>query len=375
LKSAPEFSITCFLSLLFLLSVTFLPAQTKKPAAPSSEKQQAIVKARKAEALIDSGKIDEAIPLLQECITADPASVDYPYELAYAYCTQKKDSIAYTVLEGLLDRPNTTDVIYQLAGNCQDNMFHVSQAKEIFQAGLKKFPTSGRLNMECGQLEMEIKEYNRALVYYESGIEKDPKFAANYYWAAKLFCHSSEPVWGMIYGELFVLLEPGSKRSDEISKLLYDTYKSQIKFRPDTTFTVSFSKQTSIAGDTVKGKKAKPPFGITVYEPILGIAVLKETAIDINSLDRIRKRFLENYFSSGTNKKYPNLLFDYQDEVLKAGQMEAYNHWLLMEGDKEGFKKWHAQNKAKWVSFGNWFKDHPLKTDQLHRFYRGQYEQ
>ncbi|MFI5148752.1 MAG: tetratricopeptide repeat protein [Bacteroidia bacterium] len=357
------------------MPATLLLAQTAKKAVPPlTGKQQALLKAKQAQALMDAGKADEAISLLEACSKLDSGNVDYPYERAYAWSTKKEDSIAFSILDPLLERPNTTDVIYELAGNCLEKMSQQDRAFTVYKNGLAKFPSSARLDLECGQIEMEQKQYNRALVYFEKGIEADPAFSSNYYWASKLFCHSSEPVWGMIYGELFVLLERGGKRSDEISKLLFDTYKSQIHFRADSTFTLNFSKQSSATGDTTGGKKARLPFGVGFYEPAMGIALNGEYHIDLNSLNRIRKRFLESYFSSASDKKYPNVLFDFQHEVMKAGQMEAYNHWLLMEGDMEAFKIWHKSNTAKWVSFGKWLRDHPLKLDKLHKFYRGQYE-
>ncbi len=42
--------------------------------------------------------------------------------------------------------------------------------------------------------------------------------------------------------------------------------------------------------------------------------------------------------------KYPNALFQYQDKILKAGHLEAYNHWILMKGDEDAFDQWNAGN-------------------------------
>lgn len=57
-----------------------------------------------------------------------------------------------------------------------------------------------------------------------------------------------------IYGEIFMNLERNSTRTFEISKLLYDTYKSQITFNKDTIH-VSFSKNNIINVDKVNYKK------------------------------------------------------------------------------------------------------------------------
>lgn len=217
-------------------------------------------------------------------------------------------------------------------------------------------------------------DYNSALYYYENGIENDPKFPSNYYWAAKIFCNSTEEVWGMIYGEIFMNLERNSKRTAEISKLLFDTYKNEIKFTSDTSYTVSFSKNETINIENLKDpKKFKMPFGTGCYEMTMMFAVLGDKQIDINSLDRIRTRFVENYFKGNSATNYPNVLFDFQQQVKKVGHFESYNHWILMKGDEGGFETWQSNNKDKWEAFVNWFSSNKIQIDDKHKFYRAQY--
>ncbi len=79
-------------------------------------------------------------------------------------------------------------------------------------------------------IQLGKKDYNKALTYFEKGIEVAPNYSSNYYWCARLYCNSTEEVWGMIYGEIFMNLERNSKRTAEISKLLFDTYKKEIKW-------------------------------------------------------------------------------------------------------------------------------------------------
>ena len=60
-------------------------------------------------------------------------------------------------------------------------------------------------------------------------------------------------------------------------------------------------------------------------------------------------------------------------KILSAGHFEAYNYWILMKGDENGFEKWHAENKEKWDSFIKWFKDNKIEIEDSHKFYSGQY--
>ena len=168
--------------------------------------------------------------------------------------------------------------------------------------------------------------------------------------------------------------EKNSKRTDEISKLLFDTYKKNIRFPRDSSFQVNFSRpSTYVVFDTAKNKK-KTPFAKAVYEPTLMLALLNEKNVDLNSLSRMRKYFVESYFKSGTYEKYPNVLFDFQYRVLKAGHWDAYSHWILFKGDEAAGNQWVNANRAKWDNFTKWYLKNKLLLDKNYKFYSSQYD-
>lgn len=301
------------------------------------------------------GKYDEALKLLEQAQKLDPENTTYLHEIAYTYGKKNDHKKSAEILEGIIDRKGVGPETFQALGNSYDFIGQPDKAIATYQRGLKKHPNSGSLYLELGNMKMQKEKYLEALELYEEGIKVDPKFPSNYYWAAKIFCSSNEEVWGMIYGEIFMNLERNSKRTAEISKLLYKVYKSQIQFTSDTSRSISFSQYNLInADDLKKGKKSLLPFGVGVYEPLLLLGVVTEDSIDINSLDRIRTSFVVNYYQKGNDKNFPNVLFDYQNKLLKAGHLEAYNHYILMMGDEEGYKKWYEANKKKWSSFADW---------------------
>lgn len=339
-----------------------------------TNKDKALEKGQAAIELMDNGKIDESIKLLEEAQKLDPDRFDYPYELAYAHYLKEDYKGVIKILEKNIDHKDVSERLFQLLGNSYDILGKTDKAFEAYDEGLKKFPNSGMIYLEKGNVYWGQEEYGKALPFYEKGIEVDPKFSSNYYRATLIYCGSTEEVWGMIYGEIFMNLERNSQRTSEISKLLYDTYKSEIKFTSDTSFSVSFSKNASLnIADLQDPSKMKLPFGIGIYEPTLMMSMINEKSIDLNSLDRIRTNFVETYFKNGNDKKYPNILFDYQNKVLKAGHLEAYNHWILMKGDEDAFGIWHSSNTEKWDDFVNWFTDNGLEVDDSHKFYSGQY--
>lgn len=350
------------LTLVFLLIAGQLLGQT--------DKEKALIKGREAIRLMDNGQIEQSIKLLEESMKLDPDNIDYPYEIGYAYYLTKNYQKAIDLLTPLSKRKDTNDRIYQLLGNSYDHIGQRDKSIETYEAGLKKLPGSGRLHLELGGMYLTTKEYDKAIGYFEKGIDAEPAYSSNYYHLAKLFLGSEEEVWGMIYGEIFMNLERNTARTAEISKMLYDTYKSEITFTSDTSFSVSFSKNAVI---DLSSKKPEVPFGVGVYEPTLMMEIVHEKQIDIHSLDRIRTGFVKSYFKNNRDKKYPNVLFDYQNTILREGHLESYNHWILMKGDEEAFTRWQEANQDKWEKFINWFSPNGLKVDARNKFIRTKY--
>ena len=351
---------------LFVFAAQFSQAQTNKEKALNNAKQALVLQ--------NVGKFDEAIKFLEAAVVLDSVSSDISYELGLAYYTKGDYDKAKNILEKLLGRPDVFSAVYELLGNTYDKLANVEKAIATYLNGIVKFPKAGELYLEMGTMYLSRKEYPPAIAYYEKGIQTDPSFASNYYWAAKIYCNSDEAVWGMIYGELFLNLERDSKRTDEISKLLFDTYKKKIRFPKDSAFQVNFSKPGNyVVFDTAKNKK-KTPFPKAVYEPQLMLALLTEKNIDLNSLARIRKYSVESYFKSGTYQNYPNVLFDFQYRVLKAGHWDAYSRWILFKGDEAAGNAWVKANKKKWDDFVKWFMKNKLVLDATYKFYSSQYD-
>ena len=337
----------------------------------NSTKEQAYAKGAEAIQLMDNGEISKSLKRLKEAKKLDPTNVDYPYEMAYALYLKKDFKGAAKILEGVLDHPDVNDRFYQLLGNSYSMSGQRQKAITTYEKGLKIYPNSGKLYLERANMEMFVEEYGKAMYYFEKGINLDPSYSSNYYWASRLFCNTNDEVWGLIYGEIFMNLERNSKRTVEISKMIFDTYKSEINFISDSSFSVSFCQQMIIESSINDGE-IKIPFCL-IYEPTLMMSIAFNNKIDINTLSDIRSNFINHYFGAARNETHPNVLFSYHKKIKDAGHFDAYNHWILMKGDESNFRKWHAQNEEAWKSFIEWFTENPLTLDQDNKFYRAQY--
>ena len=334
-------------------------------------KLQAEEKAKEAIKLMDNGKLDESIPLLQAAQQLDPERFEYPYEIAYALYLKKDYKRAIDTLEKYKQHPKVSSILFQLLGNSYDMDGKAEKALATYDEGLSRFPRSGNLFLEKGNIFSFREEFDKALENYEGGIEADPRYPSNYYRAARLYCNSSQEVWGMIYGEIFMNLERNSQRTAEISKLLYDTYVSEIKVKGDSA-SVSFCNAVINGDDLLNGGKLKIPFCM-VYEQTYIFSVIGIQTVDQASLSRIRQNFVGNYRTMGHNKTHPNVLFDYQEKILNAGHAEAYNRWILMKGDEDGFEQWRKAHETEWDAFIQWFRSNGLVLNNENKFYRKQY--
>lgn len=336
--------------------------------AQGSDKDKAYDLAMEAIQKMDHGQVDEAIELLRKSVKLDPKNYMYPYELGYAYYLKEEFKTSVKEFEKSTKMKKANDQCYQMWGNALDMAGKRQDAIEAYGKGLDKFPNSGRLYFELGNV-FAADNINKAFGLWEKGIEVDPTYPSNYFMATKIFLkYTDEEVWGMIYGELFMNIERGSARTEEISKLLYDTYVSEITINSDTSTGVSFSKVATINID--KKGDFKLPFSSFVYGPSLLIGTMGVEEINLNTLDRIRTGFLDHYYRSDFNKEYPNVLFSWQKEIQKAGHLEAYNYWLLSMGDTDEFDAWYNGNVVKYDAFIAWFTENQIKITDKNKFVR-----
>ncbi|PHR31398.1 MAG: hypothetical protein COA38_08110 [Fluviicola sp.] len=327
--------------------------------------------------VMDEGDTKAARGYLEKAIELDPDNPSYLYEIAFSYSIDKNYKKVIKTCEALTKHKNVFPKIYQMLGNAYDYDGNSKKAIKAYERGMKEFPNAGNLYLERGNMELMQEKYDAALEYYVEGTKLDPMYPSNYYWCTKLYLSTKNEYLGMIYGELFMNLERNSARTGEISKLLYNTYNSEITFPTDTSVSVSFASNTIYLSDKdIKGKNAgdnllamltQVNYG-SVYEMMLGLSVIGEKEVSLESLDRIRTKFRENYYSNDKHVEFPNALFEYQKKVQEAGYMEVYNYWVLSQGNDEEFTAWKDLNDDTWNAFIDWFSPNKIQLDDSNKF-------
>ncbi|MFL9833858.1 tetratricopeptide repeat protein [Chryseobacterium terrae] len=300
--------------------------------------------------LIDSEKYDDAITILRECEKIDPKEYTYPYEIALAYTFNKDHQKAIEELEKIKNYENIKADYYQLLGNNFDYLGKPDLAIATYDEGLKKFPNAGRLYLEKGVM-YEFEKPIEAIKIYEKGIEAEPMYPSNYYRAAKVYLRTNDRLSGLMYGEIFMNIERTTRRTEEMSKLLFEGYKKSLVFTSKTEQKTEFCP--SVIDVNVYDKSKTLPLCINFAYAFI-IAMMNHNEFNYNSLTQMRKDFLKEY-SNINMKKNPNVLLNYFKTMDDNKIFNAYNHYLFQVGNEDAFAEWKAKNKDEYERFINWY--------------------
>lgn len=286
------------------------------------------------------GDYANAILVLSRSLQQDPQNMAIAKDLAMSYYFQKDNTKALEIIKPLLDRDDADDQVFQIAGNIYKQLDMPKEAEKGYKKGLKKFPGSGPLYNEYGELLWFQKEYEDAIRQWEKGIETDPSYSKNYYNASKYYFFSIDRIWSILYGEIFINMEPLSTKTPEIKQVLLDSYK---KLYTDV--------------NTEQNNKYQNIFVKAFLQNMNRQSTIAEWGLNAETLTMIRTRFILEWFND-PEKKLPFKLFEYHRQLLKEGMFEAYNQWIFGP----------VQNLS---SYQNWATTHSAEYNEFNTFQKG----
>lgn len=342
------------LALLLFLSHT-LSSQTE------AAKERARALGTEAIELMDNVEFEPSRAKLLEAKALDPSSYVYDYEIGYSYYLQEDYKPAIKALKKTAKRPDAGKEVFQLIGNAYDYLENKKKANKAYQEGIERFPNSAVFHVELGIMEQLAGNWDEAGNYWEAGIRVDPNYPSNYYHLSRLFARTDKHLWTALYGETFMNLERGSARTAEISELLLTVYQTAIELGEDTA-SVHFIKdhQWSLSAIQESQFPSSLLFGINMT--LATVSIKGEKEINVQTFPTLRAAFLEAWDGQELETK-PNYLFDWLREIKDAGHFEAYNAWLVSEGDKVGFEFWMSSYPESWTGFVDWFNENQLEIE------------
>lgn len=294
-----------------------------------------------------TGDFDNALLVLQKASQQMPGDLDIQKELAYTYFRAGNYKDAVPVALALAEREDADVQAYQIAGNIYKGVGDPKECDKLYKKALKKFPNSGVLYFEYGELLLTQQQRNEAIKMWEKGIEVDPSYPGNYYHAGKFYYYTgSNAALTLLYGEIFVNMESYTVRTAEIKNMLLDAYKKFYLNKPEPT----------------QGKKkSQGGFQQSVADLLWQQSSLADMGVTAESLTMIRTQFILSW-NETLAAKYPYKLFEHQQYLLREGMFEAYNQWLFGPvANMQKYQQWANANSKKLSDFNYYQKNRIFK--------------
>jgi Tfp pilus assembly protein PilF len=317
--------------ILLLIALSFSLAASAQPEEVKKMQET-------AKAFMRTGDFDNAIIVLTRALQKDNKNIELQKDLVMSYFFKRDYAKAMEGAKVLIDRDDVDVVSFQIAGNVYKALEEVKDCDKMYKKALKKFPKSGPLYSEYGELLWSTKDM-QAIRQWEEGIKNDPGYSGNYYNAALYYFYTKDKVWSLIYGEIFVNMESLSERGASMKQLLLQGYKEKL-----------FAE-----ADIMKGEeKNKSEFAKAFLQGIGKQSALTNNGISTETLTMIRARFILDWYETNAGK-YPFKLFDFQRQLLQEGMFDAYNQWLF--GASENL-----------AAYDNWTKVHAEEYEGFSKF-------
>lgn len=284
------------------------------------------------------GDYVNAESLLYEAYQKDTGNLVFAKDLTLCFYFQKELKKALKIILPKIENATADDQCFQIAGNIYRALKQYDQMEQLYKTGLKRFPDNGALYNEMGEL-LAIRKNEACISYWEKGIEKDPAYPRNYFNACRHYAESGD-IAGMLYGEMYVTMDPFSTRSSEMKEILLRSYKRFYGIK-----------------DLESYNKNKSKFEQKVV--LLMQDQIRDTLepIGVQTLIMFRTGFIMDWFAEKTAEKYPYQLFDRFRNMLRDGIFEAYNHWLFGSVENlTAFQTWTQLHEEEYNRFLDFIK-------------------
>lgn len=299
------------------------------------------------------GDWNNAILVFNRALQQKPDDISILKDIAYTYFLQRDFDKSLQVIKPVIEREEADVESFQIAGTIYRSLEEIKEGAKVYTKGLKKFPYSGVLYSEYGELLWQKKDYT-AITQWEKGIETDPNFPGNYYNASRYYYFTTDKVWSLIYGEIFVNLESYTIRTAEIKNILFDGYKK--------LFTEA---------DLLKhyDTKKKNEFEKAFLTSMNAQASLAAKGINPVILIDIRKGFIKTWNETRATQ-FPFRLFEYQKQLQAGKMLEAYDQWIFGSAiSPDAYQQWIKNNAEAYQRFNDFQRGRVFKLP------KGQYYQ
>ena len=299
-----------------------------------------------AKAFMRQGDYANASLILTRALSQAPDNIGIAKDLALDYYLQKENEKALNVIKPLLEKDNADDQTYQIGGSIYRAMGQTKDAEKLYKQAIKNYPKSGTLYNDYGEMLWSKQDFN-AIKQWQKGIEEDPAYGGNYYNASKYYFLTTDKIWSLIYGEIFINIESFTSRTAEIRNILLDGYK---KLFADA--------------DLLANTKDKNNFEIAYLSTMNKQNSVVTYGLNAETLTMLRTRFILDWDKT-YSAKFPFKLFELHEQLLQEGLFPAYNQWIFGASQNlSNYQTWISTHAEEYEAFNKFQKGRIFKTPE-----------
>ena len=184
-------------TIIFVLSLLF-------SLQAASQKEDVATLHETARSFMRQGDFENATLVLNKALAIKPDDLDLLKDQAFVAYLKRDFAAAIENGKKITAREDADIQSFQILGLAYKAIADYKESDKMYKAALKKFPSSGVLYSEYGDLLASNNNEALAIKQWEKGIETDANYSGNYYYAAKYYGQKGNIIWGLLYGEIFV---------------------------------------------------------------------------------------------------------------------------------------------------------------------------
>jgi tetratricopeptide (TPR) repeat protein len=319
----------------------------------------------------DKGEYAAAISKYDKALELDKDNLLALVEKAFSLLSLQKndESISYCK-KAIATHPGEKGLktVYVTYGNALDGLNKTDQAIEIYDEGIRQFPSYYQLPFNKGIALAGTKRYEEAILCFQNSVKINPLHGSSHNAIARLTYMNDKRIPALLAYCRFLAIEPGTSRAKENLESVQKIIKANVEKTGENSINLNISPDM-LSESTGKGKPKENSFASTDLILAMTAALdydkknIKKTAIEqfIRKFETVCASLQE------TQKDNYGFYWDYYvpyfTEMKGKKHIETFAYIAFSSSDDPDVSEWLTSHKNEIGKFLEWSKSFTWKTD------------
>jgi len=337
----------------------------------SQNKEEAEKRIKEGVILHDKGNYDAAIVKYNKALELDKDNLEALTEKAFSLYNQQKFSESINCCKKAIEKhpgDSGLKLVYVTYGSATDGMNKTEKSLEIYDEGIKMFPTYYPLYFNKGVTLAGDKEYDEALLCFQKAIILNPEHASSHNAIARISSVNNKNIPSLLAYCRFLVIEPKTNRSVVNFTSMQKIMSGNVKNTGKNSITIYMNPD--MFGDTLPNGKPKANSFKTI-----DLLLSMTAALDFDKKNKKKKevekfqRKFETVCAGLKESQKDNYGFfweyyaPYYIEMYDKKFLETFCYIAFSSTDEAYVSKWLKSHKSEVAKFYEWSNSFEWKTN------------